>query len=126
MTIDFRRTTHKSRTRLGFKQYDVILTKEQLVLTKIKSSSEGGNMQRQNSALDYRIDLYFHEYKLAIEIDENNHSNRNIDYEIKRQKAIEQELGFKFIIIDPHKEEFDIFKAINEIFRHQTIVSSID
>ena len=83
-------------------------------------------MQRQNSALDYRIDLYFHEYKLAIEIDENNHSNRNIDYEIKRQKAIEQELGFKFIIIDPHKEEFDIFKAINEIFRHQTTVSSID
>ena len=126
MTIDFRTTTHKSRTRLGFKQYDVILTKEQLVLTKIKSSSEGENMQRQNSALDYRIDLYFHEYKLAIEIDENNHSNRNIDYEIKRQKAIEQELGFKFIIIDPHKEEFDIFKAINEIFRHQTIVSSID
>ena len=126
MTIDFRTTTHKSRTRLGFKQYDVILTKEQLVLTKMKSSSEGENMQRQNSALDYRIDLYFHEYKLAIEIDENNHSNRNIDYEIKRQKAIEQELGFKFIIIDPHKEEFDIFKAINEIFRHQTIVSSID
>ena len=126
MTIDFRTTTHKSRTRLGFKQYDVILTKEQLVLTKMKSSSEGENMQRQNSALDYRIDLYFHEYKLAIEIDENNHSNRNIDYEIKRQKAIEQELGFKFIIIDPHKEEFDIFKAINEIFRHQTTVSSID
>ena len=126
MTIDFRTTTHKSRTRLGFKQYDVILTKEQLVLTKIKSLSEGENMQRQNSALDYRIDLYFHEYKLAIEIDENNHSNRNIDYEIKRQKAIEQELGFKFIIIDPHKEEFDIFKAINEIFRHQTTVSSID
>ena len=126
MTIDFRTTTHKSRTRLGFKQYDVILTKEQLVLTKMKSSSEGENMQRQNSALDYRIDLYFHEYKLAIEIDENNHSNRNIDYEIKRQKAIEQELGFKFIIIDPHKEEFDIFKAINEIFRHQTIVSSVD
>ena len=126
MTIDFRTTTHKSRTRLGFKQYDVILTKEQLVLTKMKSSSEGENMQRQNSALDYRIDLYFHEYKLAIEIDENNHSNRNIDYEINRQKAIEQELGFKFIIIDPHKEEFDIFKAINEIFRHQTIVSSID
>ena len=126
MTIDFRTTTHKSRTRLGFKQYDVILTKEQLVLTKMKSSSEGENMQRQNSALDYRIDLYFHEYKLEIEIDENNHSNRNIDYEINRQKAIEQELGFKFIIIDPHKEEFDIFKAINEIFRHQTIVSSID
>ena len=38
---------HKSRTRLGFKQYDVILTKEQFVLTKIKSSFEGENIQTQ-------------------------------------------------------------------------------
>ena len=36
----------------------------------------------------------------------------------KRQKAIEQELGCKFIIIDPDKEDFDIFRAINEIIRH--------
>ena len=28
---------HKFRTRLGFKQYNVILTKEKSVLTKIKS-----------------------------------------------------------------------------------------
>ena len=39
--------------------------------------------------LGYRIDLYFHDYKLPIETDENGHSNRNIDYEIKRQNAIE-------------------------------------
>ena len=38
------------------------------------------------------MDLYFHDYKLAIEINENGHSERNIDYEIKRQKLIEQEL----------------------------------
>ena len=38
------------------------------------------------------MDLYFHDYKLAIEINENGHSERNIDYEIKRQKPIEQEL----------------------------------
>ena len=28
---------------------------------------------------------YFHDYKLAIEIDENGHGHRNTDYEIKRQ-----------------------------------------
>ena len=40
------RTTlaHKFRTRLGFKQYDAILTKEQSILTKIMSSFEGQNM----------------------------------------------------------------------------------
>ena len=60
---------------------------------------------------------FFHDYKLAIEIDENGHSNGNIDYEIKRQKATEQELGCEFITIDPDKENFNIFKSISEIFR---------
>ena len=36
--------------------------------------------------LGYRIDLYFHDYKLAIQIDENGHSDKNIDYEIERQE----------------------------------------
>ena len=40
------RTTlaHQFRTRLGFKQYDVILTKEQSELTKLMSSFEGEKM----------------------------------------------------------------------------------
>ena len=29
-----------------------------------------------------------------------------------------QELGCKFIRIDPDEDEFDSFRAINEIFRH--------
>ena len=65
-----------------------------------------------------RIDLYFHDYKLAIKINENGLSNRNIHFEIKRQKAIEQELGCKFIRIDPDQKNSNIFKGINEIFRH--------
>ena len=115
-----RRTTspHKFRTRSEFKQYDVILTNGQSVLTKIISSFEGENIQTQYNVLSYTIDLYLHDCKLAIEIDENGHNDRNIDYEIKRQKAIEQELGCKFIRIDPNQEYFDIFRAINEIFRH--------
>ena len=67
--------------------------------------------------ITYRIDLYFLDYKLATEIDKNRHSDRNIDYKTKRQKTIEQELGCKFIRTDPDKEDFYIFRAINEIFR---------
>ena len=63
---------------------DVIITKE---MTKIKSSSEGENMQTQYSMLGYGVDIYFHDYKLAIEIDENGHSDRNIDYKIKKSKS---------------------------------------
>ena len=55
---------------------------------------------------------------LTIEIDENINSDRNIDYKIKRQKAIKQELGCKFIRIDSAKKKFDSFRIINKIFRH--------
>ena len=117
--MDCRTTsTHKLRTRLEFKQYDVILTKEQSVLTSIMSSFEGENMQTQYNVLGYRIDLYFHDYKLTIKIDENRHSDRNIDYKIKRQEAIEQKVGCNFIRTDPDNEDFDIFRTINEIFRN--------
>ena len=111
-------TTHKFKIRLKFKQYDVILTKEQSVLTAMMISTKEENMHTQYKLLSYSIDLYFHDYKLAIEIDENGNSNRNIDQEIKRQKAIGQELGCKLIRIDPDKKDFDIFKTVDEIFKH--------
>ena len=47
------------------------------MLTKIISSFEVENMQTQYSVLSYRINLRFHDYKLAIEIDQNGHSNKN-------------------------------------------------
>ena len=62
--------------------------------------------------------MTFHDYKLAVEIDENGRNNRNIDYKIKRQNTLEQELGCKFIRIDPDKEDIHIFRTINKIFRH--------
>ena len=80
------RTTsvYKFKTRLGFKHYDVILTKEQSLVTRIINSFEGENMQTQHNVLGYRTDLYFFGLKLATEIDGIGHSNRNIDYKIKR------------------------------------------
>ena len=50
-------------------------------------------MQTQYRVLDYRVDLYFHKYKLAIEVDELGNTNRNINNEIERQKALEKELN---------------------------------
>ena len=82
------------------------LAKEQSVLTKARSSFERENVQTQDNVLGYRVGLYFHDYKPAIEIDENRLSDRNIDYEIKRQRPIKQELGCKLIRTDPDKKIF--------------------
>ena len=81
--MDCRTTAaHNLRTRLGFNRCDMTLTKEQSVLEKI---IEGKNIETHYSVLGYRIDLYFHESKLTIEINKNS--------EVKKQKAIEEELN---------------------------------
>ena len=40
----------------------------------------------------FRIDIYFSEFFLAVEIDEKEHTNRDIIFEEKRQKALEKNL----------------------------------
>ena len=67
----------------GFRLLDVINTKEQTVLESIKNAFEGEDMQTQYS-VGYMIDLYFHKPKLAIEIDELGHVDRNLSNEIER------------------------------------------
>lgn len=47
-------------------------------------------MKTQCSVSGYRINNYFHDNKLEIEVEECGHSDRKIDDEIKRQKAIEK------------------------------------
>ena len=62
--------------------------------------------------------MYFHNDKFAIEIDENDHDDRDIEYEIKRQIEIEEKLDCEIIRTDHEKENFYIHKAINKIIRH--------
>ena len=47
-----------------------------------------------------RIDICFSECFLAVEIGEKGHTNRDIIFEEKRQKALEKKLGCKFIRIN--------------------------
>ena len=96
----------------------MINTKEQTIINSIKDTSEEENIQTQYRVLGYRIDLYFHEYKLSIEVDELGHTNRNINNEIERQKALEKEINCIFIRINPDGKDFNIFKEINKIHRH--------
>ena len=104
------------KRKLGLNLHDVNNTKRQTVLREIKDAFEGENMQTQYSVLSYRADSYFQDYKLAIEVDEFGHSDRNIDYEIK--KAIEKALDCKFIRINLNEQNFNNFKSMNKIHRY--------
>ena len=75
-------------------------------------------MKRQFSIGSYRIDLYFPEQNLAIECDKHDHQDRDINYEIRRQKFIEDQLNCKFIHYNPDAKDFMTESVLNKIFQY--------
>ena len=98
------------KTNLGFTLHDMINIKEQAVINSIEDAFEEEDIQTQYTFLGFRIDLYFHKYKLVLEVDEIGHHDRNINFEIQTQKALEKELKCVFIRINPDATDFNIFQ----------------
>ena len=71
----------------------------------------------------FRIDIYFTEYSLAVEIDEKGHTDRDLIFEEKRQKALEKKLNCTFIRINTSKENYD---ADYEASRIQVFISRFE
>ena len=65
----------------------------------------------------FRIDVYFTEYLLAVE---KGHTDRDLIFEEKKQKALKKKLGCKFIRINTSKEDSN---ADYEASRVQTFIS---
>ena len=75
---------------LGFKEHDIMKVTEKATLESLRDTFEGENIQSRYRVLGYEIDFYFHEYKLAVEIDEDNHEDRDIGREIERKKSFDK------------------------------------
>jgi very-short-patch-repair endonuclease len=72
------------------------------------------NIRRQHYIGKYRVDLYFVDYKLVIECDENNHIDRNqIDEKIREDYIIS--LGNKIIRFNPNETNFDLSNVLRKI-----------
>ena len=67
-----------------------------------------------------RIDVYLIKYCLAVEIDEKIHTDRDLIFEQKRQKALEKKLNCTFIRFNTNKENFDVNYKASKI---QTFIS---
>ena len=103
------------RCKLGFKLHDLKMCKEELVTIKIIKVFPNDKILLQHSVLNYQIDLYFFEHKLAIEVYEKGHTDRDEKKENEREEKIKKEFGFKFIRINPNAENYDIFVEIGKI-----------
>jgi very-short-patch-repair endonuclease len=72
------------------------------------------NIKRQYQFDKYRVDLYFIDYKLVVECDENNHIDRDHVKEKIREDYIVS-LGNKFIRYNPNISSFDLSNVLKEI-----------
>ena len=71
----------------------------------------------------FRIDIYFTEYFLAVEIDEKGHTDRDLIFEEIWQKVLEKKLNYKFIRINSSRENYD---ADYEASRIQAFISQFE
>ena len=103
------------RAVLGFKEHEIMLTKEYSTKLKIKRIFPNEIIEEQYKVLVYFIDLAFLVHNLSLEIDLGGHIERFEAEEKERQKAIDKETGFTIITINPDTEYFNIFVEISKI-----------
>ena len=93
----------KLRSDLGFNQINLILKKEQSVVTPLLKTVFAEKIELQHKALKnrrVRTDMYFCESKFVVEIDEKGHTDRNQNEENERKIKIEKYSDCKFFHMD--------------------------
>ena len=98
---------------------NVVTCDEQDIISALQVAFEGEIILTQYCIENKRIDAYFSEYKLGIEIDEYNHESRNFNYEKSRQLMIECHV-ITIIRINPDAADFDMNNLINQIYKHSS------
>jgi very-short-patch-repair endonuclease len=88
---------------------------ESETIKSISNTFKGEKMIKQYKINNYFIDLYFEDYKLAIECDENHN---NLLYDEMREIEINSVLNCTFIRYAPYQKDFNIFHILNKIYLH--------
>lgn len=94
------------------------LTKEQRTLSDISNVFKTEKIEDQFKIGPYFLDLYFPEYKIIIECDENGHSDRDPEKEQTRMDFINIKLGIDdgyWIRYNPDERNFDLSQVIGRI-----------
>jgi hypothetical protein len=100
---------HRYITKINnLEHVNIIMSLENQTIGFIENSFKNTiKTKRQFQILNYRVDLYFPEYKLVVECDENNHIDRNkIDESVRENYILS--LGNTIIRFNPNDKLFDL------------------
>ena len=96
------------------------LTKEQQTLSTLTNVFKTEKFEDQYKIGTYYLDLYFSDYKIVIECDENGHADRKPWKERERMNYVNEKLNINdtnWIRFNPDEHDFDIAKVIGRIYR---------
>jgi very-short-patch-repair endonuclease len=96
------------------------LSKEQQCLYTIENVFKGQKMEDQFKVKPYYLDLYFPEYKIIVECDENGHRDRKPSEERERMDYVNEKLDIDdsyWIRFNPDEYGFDITLVCGKINR---------
>ena len=105
------------KIKLGFNQVDPIMSKQKSIGLRKREAFPNEKIidDFYFKEFDYMIDFYLSKRKLAIEVDELGHFDRDQITENKRQKKLEEYLGCTFIRINPDEKHFNAYDGLGEI-----------
>ena len=103
------------KIKLAFNQLDSIMTKQQSIYLRLRKLFPNEEIIEDFSALNYLIDYYFPKCKLAIEVDELGHKDRDQTKENKRQKDLKEYLDCEFNRINPDEKDFSAYDELGKV-----------
>ncbi len=104
------------------------LTKEQQTLSALTNAFKTEKFEDQFKVGRYYLDLYFPEYKIVVECDENGHADRKPCDERERMDFVNKELELtddNWVRYNPDAEDFDISKVIGQIYTRINLLKSV-
>ena len=96
------------------------LTREQQSLSAITDVFKTENFEDQYKVGKYYLDLYFKDYKIVIECDEEGHVDRKPHKERERMDYVNKTLEItdaNWIRYNPDENGFDVLRVIGQIYR---------
>ena len=113
------------RIKLGFNQPDPIMTKQEPIGSRIRKTFPNEEIIKNFYAkkIDYLTDFYLPKRKLAIEVDELGHFDRDQMTDNKRKKELEEQLACTFIKINPDEKDFSPYDGLGKI---QTFIDKLN
>jgi very-short-patch-repair endonuclease len=101
------------------------LTKEQQTLSAIANTFKTEKIEDQFKIGSYYLDMYFPEYKIVVECDENGHADRKPYKERERMDYVNKEFNIDdthWMRYNPDEHDFDLSKVIGRIYNRIILI----